>query len=269
MGIANGSIGKKQSEHFPEREVETSSTGQGMPSVLERSDTMIDEPRRTAPHNHVAVFHREAAYRVGTALAAPQEHRGKAERNRNNRGPGIVLVAILMETEFRARDIAVDEAGVRIVLVETRFGGGTLGKAEEGPGHRRPSDSSLWIQGVVPIPRSIGHPADSTAVGHCNRHRVSTGGDEVPERRRARNTLHFFDERLRFGFSKSAQQQRAFFERFAGWQFEERDHVFLCHIPLPFKEGWLRLNKKIPFLSGADGVVSNFQQKQGGNATFY
>ena len=25
------------------------------------------------------------------------------------------------------------------------------------------------------------------------------------------------------------------------------------------KEGWLRPNKKTPFLSGADGVVSNFQ----------
>jgi len=32
-------------------------------------------------------------------------------------------------------------------------------------------------------------------------------------------------------------------------------------IPLLFKEGWLRLNKKIPFLTGADGVVSNFKQK--------
>jgi len=30
-----------------------------------------------------------------------------------------------------------------------------------------------------------------------------------------------------------------------------------------FKEGSLRLNKKIPFLSGADGVVSNFKQKYG------
>jgi hypothetical protein len=30
--------------------------------------------------------------------------------------------------------------------------------------------------------------------------------------------------------------------------------------PSVFKEGWLRLNKKIPFLSGADGVVSKFKQ---------
>jgi hypothetical protein len=47
-------------------------------------------------------------------------------------------------------------------------------------------------------------------------------------------------------------------------------------IPSVFKEGRLRLNKKIPFLSGADGVVSNFKQNKvrgatikGGNATFY
>jgi hypothetical protein len=31
--------------------------------------------------------------------------------------------------------------------------------------------------------------------------------------------------------------------------------------PSVFKEGWLRLNKKLPFFSGADGVVSNFKQK--------
>jgi hypothetical protein len=32
-------------------------------------------------------------------------------------------------------------------------------------------------------------------------------------------------------------------------------------IPSVFKEGWLRLNKKVPFLSGGDGVVSKFKQK--------
>src|SRR5215475_4821707 len=33
-------------------------------------------------------------------------------------------------------------------------------------------------------------------------------------------------------------------------------HVEASSIPCVFKEGWLRLNKKIPFLTGADGVVS-------------
>jgi hypothetical protein len=47
-------------------------------------------------------------------------------------------------------------------------------------------------------------------------------------------------------------------------------------VPSVFKEGWLRLNKKIPFLSSADGVVSHFKQNKeryagihGGYATFY
>jgi hypothetical protein len=39
--------------------------------------------------------------------------------------------------------------------------------------------------------------------------------------------------------------------------------------PLLFKEGWLRLNKKIPFLSGADGVVSNFKQNKERYASIY
>ena len=33
-------------------------------------------------------------------------------------------------------------------------------------------------------------------------------------------------------------------------------------VPSVFKEGCLRLNKKIPFLSGADGVVSHFKQNE-------
>ena len=39
--------------------------------------------------------------------------------------------------------------------------------------------------------------------------------------------------------------------------------------PSVFKEGWLRLNKKIPFLSGADGVVSNFKKNMERYPTFY
>jgi len=37
--------------------------------------------------------------------------------------------------------------------------------------------------------------------------------------------------------------------------------------PSVFKEGWLRLNKKIPFLSGADRVVSNLKQNKERYAT--
>jgi hypothetical protein len=39
--------------------------------------------------------------------------------------------------------------------------------------------------------------------------------------------------------------------------------------PSVFKEGWLRHQKKIPFLSGADGVVSNFKQNKVRYASIY
>ena len=45
--------------------------------------------------------------------------------------------------------------------------------------------------------------------------------------------------------------------------------MWLRPIPLLFKEGWLRLNKKIPFLSGADGVVIKFKQNKVRDASTY
>src|SRR5215813_1900329 len=39
--------------------------------------------------------------------------------------------------------------------------------------------------------------------------------------------------------------------------------------PSVFKEGWLRFNKRVPFLSGADGVVSKFQQNKVRYADIY
>jgi len=45
------------------------------------------------------------------------------------------------------------------------------------------------------------------------------------------------------------------------WLADVLEMIAVGPSPLLFKEGWLRLNKKIPFLSGADGVVNNFKQK--------
>ena len=45
--------------------------------------------------------------------------------------------------------------------------------------------------------------------------------------------------------------------------------VEVSSFPSVFKEGWLRLNKKVPFLSGADGVVSKFEQNKVRYADIY
>ena len=65
--------------------------------VLERSDTVIDEAGGTAPHRNVTAFEAQAAHRIGAAFAAPQEYGRQAERNGDDRSPGILLVTVLME----------------------------------------------------------------------------------------------------------------------------------------------------------------------------
>jgi hypothetical protein len=55
-----------------------------------------------------------------------QEYGRQAERNGDDRSPGILLVAVLMEAEFRASDVAIDQASVGIVVGEPRLGGGAF-----------------------------------------------------------------------------------------------------------------------------------------------
>jgi hypothetical protein len=92
---------------------------------------MVDEARGTAPHDDVAAFETQAAHPTRAARAAPQEHGGQAERDGDYRSPGIILVAILMEAEFGAGDVSVDQASVGIVGGEPRLSGGACGKVQE------------------------------------------------------------------------------------------------------------------------------------------
>src|SRR5688572_2606095 len=61
-------------EDLPESEVDASGAGQWMPSLLERSDTVIDEASGTAPYRNVTAFEAQAADRIGAAFPAPQEY---------------------------------------------------------------------------------------------------------------------------------------------------------------------------------------------------
>ena len=91
---------------------------------LERRHAVVDEAGGTAPNRDVAALQTEAAHGIGAALAAPQKHSGQAERDRDDGRPGILLVTILMQPEFGAGGIAVDQAGVGIVGGEPGIGGG-------------------------------------------------------------------------------------------------------------------------------------------------
>ena len=84
--------------------------------ILQRRDTVIDEARGTAPHRHVAAFQPQTAHRVSAPFAAPQEYRRQPQRDGNDRRPGVVLIAILMQSELRPGGVAVDQAGVGVVI---------------------------------------------------------------------------------------------------------------------------------------------------------
>src|SRR5437899_3521002 len=61
-------LGKK---HLSECKIDACGLGQRVPPILKRSDAVVDEACRTAPHCDVAAFQAQAAYRIGASFAAP------------------------------------------------------------------------------------------------------------------------------------------------------------------------------------------------------
>src|SRR6059036_2169823 len=98
---------------------------------LERSDTVIDKTGGAAPHCDVAVFDPQAAHGILAAFAAPQKYGRQAERDRNDRGRRVILVAILVKAQFGADDITIDQTSVRIIAVESGFSSCSRSNVEE------------------------------------------------------------------------------------------------------------------------------------------
>src|SRR5712691_8814514 len=153
------------SEHLSKGKIDASGAGHWVLPVLERRDAVINETCGTAPHRDVAAFEGQAAHRIGAAFAAPQEYGRQAERDGDDRGPGILFVTVLMEAEFGARDVAVDQASVGIVVGEPSLGSSAYSDIEERLRHRGPRRSSVRIYGVVAVARAAGDPTEAAAVG--------------------------------------------------------------------------------------------------------
>src|SRR5260370_37826984 len=144
-----------KSEHLSERKIDAMRAGQQMLPVLKGRDTVIDQARGTAPHRDVTAFEAQTAHGIGAAFTAPQEYGGQAKRDGDDRSLGIFFVTGLMEAEFGARDVAVDQASVRIVVGEGGLGSGAYGGIQEHRGPRGPRRSGAGIHGVVAVARAI------------------------------------------------------------------------------------------------------------------
>src|SRR5262249_55464147 len=124
-------IAAQESEHLAKGEIDPSTARQWMLSVFERSDTVINKPRGSAPHNRVAAFEPQPADRIRTAFTAPEEHGRQAKRDGDDGSPRILFIAILMKAQFGAGGVAIDQTGVWIITFESCLRCRTSSEIEE------------------------------------------------------------------------------------------------------------------------------------------
>src|SRR5262249_53775100 len=147
--------GKPRLKDLPKSQIDSRRAGEWMVCGLEWGDAVIGEAGRAAPHHDVTVFKSQPPYSIRSPFTTPEEHSRDTQRNRDNRRPGIILVAILMKTEFCARHIPINKTGIRTVVCKAGFGGCTRRELEEGKRCRRPRASSFWIQWIVAVSGSV------------------------------------------------------------------------------------------------------------------
>src|SRR5580693_5650030 len=95
-----------------EGEIEAGGAGDLVDARLERQDAVMIEPRRAAPHDHIAVAKRHAPRALGALDSAELKSRRQADRHRYDRMAVVALVSILVKGQPRSRLVAVDQAGV-------------------------------------------------------------------------------------------------------------------------------------------------------------
>lgn len=74
---------------------------------------MIKQARLAAPDHHIAMLQQQPLQRVAALQAAKLKDGRQAQRDRDNRRPQILFIFILMQRQFCARTIAVNQTGVR------------------------------------------------------------------------------------------------------------------------------------------------------------
>src|SRR5579871_5091967 len=85
------------SARHAERDVVAEGTGERIAAGLDRPDAVEGEPRRSAPHDHIAAAQGDAArWARAPDPVMHEERRGEAERHRYDRLIRAPLVAVLM-----------------------------------------------------------------------------------------------------------------------------------------------------------------------------
>ena len=90
-----------------------------MAAGLDRRHAVVAKARRGAPDDDVAVAKRHAHRPIRALQAAEEKRCRKSERDGHDRRVEVALVAILMQREAGAGNVAVDEACVGFEVSES------------------------------------------------------------------------------------------------------------------------------------------------------
>ena len=125
------------------------------------------------------MLQRHAHGGVGARESAEQEARRQPQRDRHDRRDAVVLVAILVQRQPRARRIAIDQAGIRQVDAETGIARGYM------------CDSNDWFQKVLEVEprwnRMVAYPGTVMHSGDIRAPQLLSG-----DPRRGRLTINGF-----------------------------------------------------------------------------
>ena len=149
---------------------------------------------------------------VGAVCAvggAKQKNRRQAQGQRDDGGAQVMLIFVLVQREFGAGRVLVDQAGVRLKMGITGVRCTAPGQVHEARGHGGPGLVGCRVARGVAVAAGARDPAQRAAVAHGHRHGVAAGGLPAAQGRLLENGLNRLQQGASLIAGKSVQQYRA------------------------------------------------------------
>ena len=170
---------------------------------------MKGQPRGSSPHYHVPMHQPPAPGAVCAAGGAKQKHRRQPQGQRDDGLAQVLLVFVLVQREFGAGRVLIDQAGVGLKVGVTRLRCGALGQVHQALRHGGPGLTGGRVMGGIAVAAGARHPAQRAAVAHGHRHGVATGGLPVAQGGLLQHRLNGLQQRSLLVTGKTMQQHRA------------------------------------------------------------
>lgn len=103
-----------------------------MVAVTKRRDAVKVQAGRAAPHRDIAMNESNPPWPIDASGPTKEKHRGQAKGDRHDGFVEVLLVLVLMESQARARLVAIYQARVGSEVGVARVCGGAAREVEEG-----------------------------------------------------------------------------------------------------------------------------------------